>query len=134
MTIEIEVPQAMLSGLFDSETIPSRMSREAPGGATIRLPVTHPARDTSGNLVVKLKAGTYEVGDAEPLTTVLVEFAKVGKDVAIGVFSAWLYDKLKCKDGEERQNFIRVNRVEIGVTPDAITRVLVESNEIEERK
>jgi hypothetical protein len=51
--------------------------------------------------------------------------------VAVGVFAAWLYDKLK-GNGEERK-FIRVNRVMVEVTPEAITKVLTESIEVEEQ-
>ena len=55
-----------------------------------------------------------------------------GEDVAVGVFAAWLYDRWK-NQGEGRRSR-RVNRVMVEVTPEAITKVLTESVQIEERK
>lgn len=118
MTIVIECTPKAMFALFDSKTISPGMRREVPGGATIQL----------GQMPME-KRGLPSI--QATLVPILIEFGKVGKDVAIGVFSAWLYDKLKGK-GEERK-FMRVNRVMVEVTPEAITKVLTESIEIEGR-
>ncbi len=119
MTVVIECTPRELFALFDSKTLSPSMRREVPGGATIRL----------GDLPMQ-KRDLPSIQAA--LVPILVEFGKLGKDVAVGVFSAWLYDKLKGK-GEERK-LIRVNRVMVAITPGAITKVLTELIEGEERK
>jgi len=58
--------------------------------------------------------------------------ATFASGVAINLFSAWLYDKLK-GDAKTRR-MVSINRVIVEVTPDAITKVLNESIHIEERK
>lgn len=119
MTIVIECTPKAMFALFDSKTISTGMSREVPGGATIQL----------GDMPMQ-KRDLPSI--QATLVPILVEFGKLGKDVAVGVFAAWLYDKLKSV-GEGRK-FIRLNRVMVEVTPEAITKVLKESIEIEERK
>lgn len=119
MTIVVECSPKAMYALFDSKTISTGMKREAPGGATIQL------------LEMPMEKRDRQYIQALAFVPILVEFAKVGKDVAVGVFSAWLYDKLKGKS--EERKFIRVNRVMVEVTPEAITKVLTESIEVEER-
>jgi len=119
MTIVIECSPRDMLALFESKTISTGMSREAPGGATIQL----------GQMPME-KRGLPSI--EATLVPILIEFGKVGKDVAIGIFSAWLYDKLKGK--VEERKFVRVNRVMVEVTPEAITKVLTESIAVEERK
>jgi hypothetical protein len=115
MTIVIECSPRDMVALFDSKTISTGMSREAPGGATIRL----------GAMMEKRGVPSIQAY----LFPILID---LGREVAIAVFSAWLYDRLKGKS--EERKFIRVNRVMVEVTPEAITKVLTESIEIEERK
>ena len=120
MTIVVECTPKDMFALFESKTISSGMSREVPGGATIQL----------GQMPME-KRGLPSIQAS--LVPILIEFARRhGAEVPIAVFSAWLYDKLKGK-GEERK-FIRVNRVMVEVTPEAITKVLTESIEVEEGK
>ncbi|HEY4759321.1 MAG TPA: hypothetical protein VIH42_01945 [Thermoguttaceae bacterium] len=45
----------------------------------------------------------------------------IGKDVGVGIISAWLYDKLK-----RRATKIYIDRVEIEITENNIKRILVE--------
>jgi hypothetical protein len=122
MTIEIEVPLRTFTNLFESD---GYQSREVPGGATIRrLRVAAPPIGTGQTLK------SHRTTDAEPLIPIMVE---VGREVVIGLFVAWLYDKLKGNDGSRRKT-IRINRVEVECTPETITRVIQESIEIDERK
>jgi hypothetical protein len=124
MTIEIEVPLRIYPNLFDSNTISPTMSREAPGGATLRLRESPPRK-----VDPKRSSRGHYTTDAEPSVTFLVSF---GSGVALHLFSSWLYDKLK-SDPEKRK--IRINRTWTEVTtPDAITNVIQESIEIEEHK
>jgi hypothetical protein len=51
----------------------------------------------------------------------------LGSGVAINLFSSWLYDKLKSANVPR----IRVNRVEVEVTPEGITKIISESIDIE---
>jgi hypothetical protein len=45
----------------------------------------------------------------------------IGKDIAVGVFSAWLYDKLK-----DRKRKLTINGTTVNVNKDEINRVLAE--------
>ncbi len=117
MTIVIECTLKAIFALFDSASISSGMSREVPGGATIQL----------GQMPMEKR-------DLPSIQATLIPIlVEVGKDVAVGVFAAWLYDKLKGEGEGEGRKFLRVNRVMVEVTPEAITKVLTESIEIEER-
>lgn len=51
---------------------------------------------------------------------------KTGKEVAVGLLSAWLYDRLK-----GRAVRLRINRTEVQLDGEAIKRVLIEQIEIE---
>jgi hypothetical protein len=92
------------------------MRRKVPGGATIQLGEMPP-----------------EKGDLPRIEAALVPvLLTLGSGVGINVVSKWLYDKLK-GDGKERK-MIRINRVLVEITPEAITKILAESVEIEDRK
>jgi hypothetical protein len=71
--------------------------------------------------------------DALPMATVLVSFAN---GVAVNVFSAWLYDKLKSDKVSQHMGItkIRVDRKEVEITSEAITRIVTESIEVEVKK
>ena len=71
--------------------------------------------------------------DALPMATVLVTLAGT---VAVNIFSSWLYDKLKSDKVTQHMGVkkVRINRVEVEITPEAITRVMTEAIEIEEKK
>ena len=45
----------------------------------------------------------------------------IGKDIAVGVFSAWLYDKLK---GRKRE--LKINGTRVSANKDDLNRVLAE--------
>jgi hypothetical protein len=119
MRITIECTLKDMFALFESKSISSGMSREVPGGATIKL----------GQMPIERRDFPSIQASLVPI---VIEFAKQhAADVPIAIFSAWLYDKLKGRS--EAGKFIRVNRVMVEVTPEAITKVLTESVEVEER-
>lgn len=115
--IEIECSPESLFKMFDSSTVTQDTTKQVPGGGTIRL--------GSGKLEKRFRPGWTT--DAAPLVTIALT---VGKDVAIGLLVAWLYDKLK---GNEIRT-LRINRVQIEISPEAITKVISESIEVEEER
>jgi hypothetical protein len=108
----LEVPQFALFKVFESNSIEQGMTHDAPGGARLEL----------GRMPMEKR----HVPGLESLATVLVSF---GAGVAVNLFSAWLYDKLK----SGRVTRIRIDRTEVEVTPEAITRVITESIDIEQK-
>lgn len=112
MTIEIEVPVSALSEIFESGTISAGMVREVPGGASLKL----------GPMPIEKR----HVPGLQILVPIVVT---LGSGVAINVFSSWLYDKLKGK----KTTILRINRVQVEITHDAITKVIAESIELEEK-
>lgn len=78
------------------------MTREAPGGVTIR----------SG---LGSQPQKRDFGLAVPVFHIIVS---AGRDIAIGVFAAWLYDKLK-RSGVRT---IRMGRRTVEVAPEGIQR------------
>ena len=118
MTIVIECSPKALRRLFETELIRPGMSREVPGGATIKFPL--PTRSTPSI-------------QASPFVPILIEF---GVGVAVGVSSAWISSKLKGTD--QAREFIRLKGnggvlIEV-TTPEAITKILADSVEIEVKK
>lgn len=115
--ISIEVPQSALSLLFDS----GQGTTEAPGGVKLEL----------GRAPVEKRSGL--TWDAFPTAQVLVSASSFARDVVIGVFSAWLYDKLKSDKVSQHMGItkIRVNREVVEITPEAIPRAVRECVEIE---
>ena len=121
--ILIEVPQTALFRLFDSNSIEQGMTYEAPGGVRLEL----------GKMPMEKRGGLTH--DALPMATVLVVVGKGVATVGLSVFSRWLYDKLKSDKVTQQMGTtkIRINRAEVEITPEAITRVLTESVEIEHK-
>jgi hypothetical protein len=121
-TVFLEVPQFALFKVFESNSIEEGMAREAPGGARVEL----------GRMPMGKRWGGL-THDALPMAAVLLSF---GRDVAVGLFAAWLYDKLKSDKAGKQMGVtkIRINRQEVEITPEAITRVITESIEIGEKK
>ena len=108
----IGCPQSALFEVFESNRIEEGMTHDAPGGARLEL----------GRMPMEKR----HVPGFEAPATVLVTF---GATVAMNLFSAWLYDRLK----SGRVTRIRINRTEVEVTPEAITRVIIESIDIEQK-
>jgi hypothetical protein len=119
--IFIEVPQSALFLLFDSNSIAQGMTREAPGGARLEL----------GRMPMEKRGGLTL--DTLPMVTMLVSFAG---GVAVNVFSAWLYEKLKSDKMSQHVGItkIRIDRKEVAINPEAITRIVTESIEVEIKK
>lgn len=112
MIIEIEGSPKVLFELFEAHKTSSGMSREVPGGASIRyLPSSHIEHRGLG-------------AAAGPVFNLLL----TGKDIAVGVLSAWLYDRLK----KSNVRTIRIERQIIELTPEGIQRAIRESIEITE--
>ena len=116
--ILIEIPQSALFLLFDSKTTKQGTTGEAPGGVRLEL----------GQMPMEKRSGLTL--DALPMATVLVSFAS---GVAVNLFSAWLYEKLKSDKVSQDMGItkIRVERKEVEITPEAITRIMTESIEAE---
>lgn len=112
MNITIEVPWPLfIVDLFDSNRISQGMQRQAPGGATLTL-----------------GPPPYEKKSFPQLEQLYVPvLISLAANVAVNVVSSWLYDKLR----EGKITRIRVNRTEIEVTKDGITKLISESVEIE---
>jgi len=81
----------------------------APGGVTVRY------------------EGEFEV-KAFDVPAVLKVVVQLGREVAVGLFATWLYDKLK--GGRARR--LRVDRMQVEITEGEIKRVLLERIEEEE--
>jgi len=128
--IEIEIPVYALFAVFEAKkTLSGGEVHEVPGVATIQLASSRvETSDWNSNYW-----GAYAV--VSPHIPILIEFAKVGKDVAIGVFAAWLYDKLKDASRDKRTPTLRVNNEVIEVTtPEAIVKICRESIETSEKE
>ena len=95
------------------------MSREVPGGATVRL------------LEIPIQRRDMPTIQAS-LTTVTVYCGAALSNVALGVLASWIYDRLT--RGRTGRTMIRVEGLLIEVTPEAITRLVVNSIEIEIEK
>lgn len=113
--VEIEFPIYALTGLFESTKIPTGTRREVPGSAIIEL----------GPMPVEQRDNRFAY-DAAPILTM---FVHIGSDVAVGLFTAWLYDKLKTA----KVRRIKINRRSIEVTPEGILKAVEESIEVGEQ-
>lgn len=108
MFIEIDTFDRRLCGdLLGTSTVSAGASVLVPGG---------------GALVFEGAVIRKAVGIPETLEFLF----NCGKDVAVGLFSAWLYDRLR-----GRAVRLRVNRIEVELDGEAIKRVLIEQIEIE---
>jgi len=122
MTIELGVSPRALSTLFDSNEIRTGMVREVPGGATIQL----------GEILME-KRDLPSI-QASAFVTVLLTFGSgVISGVVVNLLSSWLTEKLKGDDKGRRMMCINRKLVEV-TTSEAMTRILTETIEIEERK
>lgn len=114
MNVEIEIPPSALRDVFESDDISVGMTKQLPGEATIRL--------LPGE--VQHRSMAY---DAAPIFTALLN---IGKDVSVGIISAWLYDRLK----RSKVRRFRVNRRFVEeITPESIRKSLEESIEQDEQ-
>lgn len=110
---EIEFPMSATTDIFGSTTISTSMTKQAPGGATIELRAMPMQK-------------RHLPQEAEPLFRMAVSF---GRDVAVGVFASWLYDKLK----RAKTRHVRINRRTVEITPDGLYRALEQTIEIENK-
>lgn len=111
--MELEITLMVLFDLFETQSYSAGMTKVVPGGATI----------TAGAMPMQKRHLTL---DAAPLLTIVIEF---GRDVAVGVFASWLYDKLK----RAKRTRVRINRRIVEVSEDAILKVVEETIEIERK-
>lgn len=120
-SVSVEVPQFALFEIFESKSIEQGMTHDAPGGVRLEL----------GRMPMEKRGGGL-THDALPIATVLLS---VGTSVAVNLFSSWLYEKLRANKAIRamRVTRIRINRAEVEITPEAITRAISESIEIEEK-
>jgi hypothetical protein len=114
----LEVSPVALFRLFETKKVSIGQTHEAPGGATLRAIPSDWMIEQRGSRV-------YAAG----FDTILVSFAS---GVALNVFSNWLYDKLKDIEPPLVRK-LKINRVEIEITPDGITRAIKEPIESEEK-
>jgi hypothetical protein len=123
-TVLIEIPQFALNGVFESNSLEQGMTHEAPGGARLEL----------GQMQMEKRGGLTL--DALPMATVLVTLGGIAGTVVVNLFSNWLYDKLKADKATQalRITKIRINRTEVEITPEAISRAISESIEIERQE
>jgi hypothetical protein len=119
MTIEIECSVESLFKVFESRTVSSGASRQVPGGGRVSV--------LNGGVETRHIPG-YTT-DAAPLITFALS---IGKDIAVGLLSAWLYDVLK----GNRIRTLRINREKVEISVESITqtvtKVIAESTEIKE--
>jgi hypothetical protein len=104
---ELQIPPKALLEVFEAESVSTGTTQVAPGSVTLTL----------GGL----EKHSY---DSLPLVTVIVT---LGADVAINLFSSWLYEKLKRANARH----IRIQGVEIEVTGEGITQAIIAAIEIE---
>ncbi len=111
IAIDIESFDRQLPFLIaDSSTIQQGMVIDAPGGAKLHF---------QGGLIRKAV-------DIPEISQYILQLAV---DIDVGLFSAWIYDKLKSRSVER----VIINRVEITeITENSIRRVITE--QIEERR
>jgi hypothetical protein len=88
------------------------MTKDAPGGATLRL--------------LPMQQRRTIVLDATHFLTVIVTAAGT---VGLNLFSSWLWDRLT----NSKIRHIRINRRIVEVTPEGIQRAIQEPIEIEEK-
>jgi hypothetical protein len=117
-TVLIEIPQFALFTVFETNSVKEGMTHDAPGGARLEL----------GRMPIEKRGGLTL--DALPIVSLLLSF---GGSVAANVFSNWLYEKLKADKATQAMHItkIRINRTEVEITSEAISRAISESIEIE---
>lgn len=111
MQIEIEGSPRILFELLETNKVGDGDSVELPGGANIRY--------VSSSWIEKRSLGT----SAAPVFRFILSQLD---GIAIGIVSAWLYDKLKGTDVRA----IRIERRTVELTRDGIQRAIEESLEI----
>ena len=84
-------------------------------------------RNGADHMMVRGYEGEFEV-KAFDVPAVLKVVVQLGREVAVGLFATWLYDKLK--GGRARR--LRVDRMQVEITEGEIKRVLLERIEEEE--
>lgn len=73
----------------------------------------------SPDITLRLNQQTLFESDGTP--DIFTFTVSIGKDIAVGVFSAWLYDKLK---GRRRK--LKINGTTVNANKDDLNRVLAE--------
>jgi hypothetical protein len=112
--LAIEFSPKVLTELFEADRFSTGMTKEAPGGVTIQL---RPLPIQRRGLAM----------DSIPMLSIAIT---ARTNIALSLFSNWLYDKLK----GSKVRTIRVHRRTVEVTPDGIYKVIEESMQVEERK
>jgi hypothetical protein len=122
MPFEIEIPLDVICDVFESSTISTGMTVEAPGNATLTI--------LPGDIQTRNLPSTMAY-DAAPIFVTIVAFAAGPVSaVAINLFSSWLYEKFAASKTKRRR--IRMNRKSVEVTPEGIYKAVEESIVIEE--
>ncbi len=111
MDITLEIPPPALFEVFETKTVSAGMIHTIPGG-TLQL----------GEMPLEKRTFGSEL-------TFIPLMVTLGSGVAIHLFSSWLYEKLTHAKVER----IRINRTEIEVTAEGITKIITESVETEHR-
>ena len=109
---------------MEIETTGSRLAFDLFAPATSLGPGTRTEVPGGAALAISEMRFQKALGAHETLVVLL----HVGRDTALGVLSAWLYDKLK---GRTRK--LTINRIEVIVEQSEIRRVLAEHIEYDER-
>jgi len=76
-------------------------------------------RQIALNLIMRSEGGMFAAAEGSPEIIYLA--FEIGKDVAIGVLAAWLYDKLK-----GRAEKLRIEGIDVQIDEGEIKRVLIE--------
>lgn len=123
MPLEIEFPIDVICDVFESNTISTGMTMEAPGGAILTI--------QPGDIQTR-SLPPIMAYDAAPIFITLLELAKgTGKDVAVGLFVNWLFLKLTASQKTHRKR-IKINRQWVEVSKDGLVKAITESIESEE--
>jgi hypothetical protein len=113
--IEIELPMDSAFEVFETNTISVGMTKNAPGGAAIRLQQM-PTQMRKRHLT----------HDAASLVSLAVTFES---DVSVGLFVTWLASKLM----KSKLPYIRISKRAVEeITPDSLERIIEETTEIED--
>jgi hypothetical protein len=121
MPLEIEFSINVICDVFESRTIAVGMKREAPGGATLTI--------LPGDIQTRSLPPTMAY-DALPFSAVLVEFAKDSREIAVGLFVNWLFQKLTSQKGQQKR--VRINRKWVEISKDGLVKAITESIEYRE--
>jgi hypothetical protein len=122
MPLQIEIPIGVVVDIFESRTIPTGTTIEAPGGAVLTV--------LPGDIESRSLPPTMAY-DADPVIHALVEFAGPVSAVALNLFSTWLYDKFKGSKTTCKR--LKINEEWTELTPEGISRTIKKSIEYEKK-